>query len=82
MCSLNSTVKIVTRLWVGRCGVQILAATRYLCSVQSVHTLTGSHLASYQWVLGVKLPGHESIHSCQDGVKLYFASICVPSCHL
>jgi len=47
MCSLNNTVSIVTRLWVGRYGVQILAGARYLCHVQNVHSLTRSHLASY-----------------------------------
>ena len=54
MWSPDSTVSRVTRLWIGRYGVQILAGARYLCSLQNVHTLTGSHLASYSVGIGGK----------------------------
>jgi len=70
MCILNSTGNILIRLWVGRCGVQMLAGARYLCHVQNVHILTGSHLASCQWVFEVKLPGRESIHSPPGSVHV------------
>jgi hypothetical protein len=67
--SQDSTVSIVTRLWVAQSRVQFpTAAVTDFSHLQSTEISSGAHLASYSMgtkdsKLGVKCPGCESDHS-------------------
>jgi hypothetical protein len=56
VCSEESIVGIVTRLWAGRSRVKIMAGGRDFLFFQKVHTSPGAYPASYSMVQGVVSP--------------------------